>query len=58
MLNCCVKKDLMIDNNKIIILDEGKIFEIGKHKELLNSYEIYKEIALLQFSEEEINNSS
>ena len=42
------------DADKIIVLDEGKIAAIGKHKELLHSCEIYHEIALSQLSEEEL----
>ena len=42
--------------DKIVVLDEGKVVGIGKHLELLNSCSVYKEIALSQFSEEEINN--
>ena len=42
------------DANKIIVLSDGKIAGIGTHKELLNSCEIYKEIALSQLSQKEI----
>ena len=42
------------DADKIIVLDEGKIAAIGKHKELLHSCDIYHEIALSQLSEEEL----
>ena len=38
----------VIDADKIIILDNGKINGVGSHKELLNSNEIYKEIYLQQ----------
>ena len=48
----------IMDADKIIVLDEGKIVGIGKHKELLNSCKVYKEIALSQLSEEEINNAA
>lgn len=44
------------DADKIIVLDEGKIISIGKHKELLKSCEIYKQIALSQLSKEELEN--
>lgn len=44
------------DADKIIVLDEGKIAAIGKHKELLKTCEIYHEIALSQLGEEELNN--
>jgi len=42
------------DADKIIVLDEGKIVGIGTHTELLNSCELYKEIALSQLSKEEL----
>lgn len=45
------------DADRIIVLDEGKIAGIGKHKELLQTCEIYKEIALSQLSEEELKNA-
>ena len=41
--------------DKIIVLDEGKIVGKGTHKELLNSSEVYKQIALSQLSEEELS---
>ncbi len=40
--------------DKIIVLDEGKIAGMGTHSELLESSEIYKQIALSQLSEEEL----
>ena len=45
------------DADKIIVLDEGRIAGMGKHKELLESCRIYKEIALSQLSEEELKNA-
>lgn len=44
------------DSDKIIVLSDGKIAGMGKHEELLESCEIYKEIALSQLSKEEIEN--
>lgn len=38
----------------IIVLDEGKIVGMGKHKELLRSCQVYRQIALSQLSEEEL----
>ena len=32
------------DANQIIVLDKGHIVGIGKHEELLNNCDIYKEI--------------
>lgn len=44
------------DADKIVVLDEGKIVGIGKHKELLKTCEVYKEIAYSQLSKEELEN--
>lgn len=44
----------VMDADRIIVLDEGKIAGIGTHKELLNSNEIYREIVASQLSEEEL----
>ncbi len=43
--------------DKIVVLDKGNCVGIGTHKELLKKCNIYKEIALSQLSEEEINNA-
>ena len=45
------------DADQIIVLNEGRIVGIGKHKELLENCTIYKEIALSQLSEEELKNA-
>ncbi len=45
------------DADKIIVLDEGKCVGIGKHKELLNTCPVYKEIAESQLSEEELKHA-
>ncbi|EPH09542.1 ABC transporter ATP-binding protein [Facklamia hominis] len=39
----------------IIVLDQGKIVGQGKHQELLQTCSVYREIALSQLSEEELN---
>ncbi len=44
----------IIDSDKILVLDEGEIVGIGKHKELLANCEIYKQIAQTQLSKEEL----
>lgn len=44
----------IIDADQIIVLDEGKIAGIGTHKKLLETNEIYREIAYSQLSEEEL----
>ena len=43
-----------MDADKIIVLKEGRIVGYGKHKELLNTCDVYKEIALSQMDEEEL----
>ena len=45
------------DADRIIVLEEGKVAGIGKHKYLLENCGIYKEIALSQLSEEELKNA-
>lgn len=42
------------DADLIIVLDEGKIAGMGKHKDLLDNCTVYKEIALSQLSQEEL----
>jgi len=44
----------IIDADRIIVLDEGKIVGCGKHKDLLKNCDVYKEIAISQLSEEEL----
>ncbi len=44
----------IMDADQIIVLDEGKIVGKGTHKELLNSCDVYREIAMSQLSEEEL----
>lgn len=40
--------------DKIIVLDDGKIVGQGKHDDLLENCEVYKQIALSQLSKEEL----
>lgn len=44
----------IIDASKIVVLDEGKIVDIGTHKELLERCSLYKEIATSQLDMEEL----
>ena len=44
----------ILDADKIIVLNEGKVVGSGTHKELLKTCEIYHEIALSQLSKEEL----
>ncbi len=46
----------IMNADKIIVLDEGKVAGMGTHKELLESCEVYKQIALSQLSKEELEN--
>lgn len=45
----------IMNADKILVLDNGKCVGQGTHKELLKTCEIYKQIALSQLSEEELN---
>ena len=47
----------IINADKIIVLDKGECVGVGTHKELLKTCKVYKEIALSQLSEEELNNA-
>lgn len=47
----------IMDADKIIVLDEGKVVGSGTHQELLKSCEVYREIAESQLSKEEIENA-
>ncbi|MBT2728164.1 ABC transporter ATP-binding protein [Bacillus sp. ISL-75] len=44
----------IIDADQIIVLDNGEVTGIGKHKELMESSAVYREIVMSQLSEEEI----
>ena len=46
----------IMNADKIIVLDNGKMVGIGTHKELLKTCEVYKQIALSQLSKEELEN--
>ena len=45
----------IMNADNIIVLEEGKIAALGTHKELLKTSKIYREIAVSQLSEEELN---
>ena len=45
----------IINADKIIVLDNGNCVGIGTHKELLKTCDVYKEIALSQLKEDELN---
>ena len=44
----------ILDADRIIVLDDGKIAGIGTHKELMETSPVYREIVMSQLSEEEI----
>ncbi|MBT2655986.1 ABC transporter ATP-binding protein [Bacillus sp. ISL-18] len=44
----------IMDADRIIVLDDGKIAGIGTHKQLMETSSVYREIVMSQLSEEEI----
>ena len=44
----------IIDANRIIVLEDGKVSGMGTHKELLSSCRLYREIAEIQLGKEEV----
>jgi ATP-binding cassette subfamily B protein len=44
----------IMDADRIVVLNEGKIVGIGKHRELLKDCDVYREICSSQLSEEEL----
>ena len=44
----------IMNAEKIVVLEEGKVVGIGTHEELLENNETYRQIALSQLSEEEL----
>ena len=47
----------ILNADKIVVLDKGKCVGIGTHKELLNTCDVYKEIAYSQLTKEELENA-
>jgi ATP-binding cassette subfamily B protein len=45
----------VMDADRIVVLDEGRVVGIGTHRELLKTCAVYKEIAASQLSEEELS---
>lgn len=45
------------DADKILVLDEGRLAGIGTHEELLESCEVYRQIAYSQLSKEELEHA-
>ena len=48
----------IMNADKIIVMDEGKIVGEGTHQELLKNNSVYQEIASSQLSDEELNSST
>lgn len=44
----------VMDADRIVVLDDGKVVGVGRHKELMQTCEVYREIVLSQLSVEEI----
>ncbi len=44
----------IMDADQIVVLSEGRIVGVGTHKELLDTCDVYKEIALSQLDKEEL----
>jgi ATP-binding cassette subfamily B multidrug efflux pump len=44
----------IMNSEQIIVLDKGRIVGLGTHRELLESCEVYRDIALSQLSQEEL----
>ena len=45
----------ILNADQIIVLEDGKVVGKGTHEELIKTNETYKQIALSQLSEEELN---
>ena len=54
MLIVAQRVSTIMDADQIIVLDNGEIAGIGKHKELMETSKVYREIVMSQLSEEEI----
>ena len=48
----------IMNADKIIVLDEGKIVGQGTHQELMKDCEVYQEIAASQLSEDDLQKMS
>ena len=54
MLIVAQRINTIMDADQILVLDDGKLAGKGTHEELMKSCDVYKEIALSQLSEEEL----
>lgn len=48
----------IMNAEQIIVLEEGKMVGKGTHEELMKTCETYKQIAISQLSEEELNGNN
>ena len=46
----------ILDAEQILVLDEGKVVGLGNHLELMETSEVYREIATSQLSQAELDN--
>ena len=54
MLIVAQRVTTVLNADRILVLDEGRIVGIGTHKELMETCQVYKEIVLSQLSAEEV----
>ena len=47
----------LMEADRILVLDNGKVVGQGTHRELLESCEVYRQIALSQLSKEELEHA-
>ena len=55
MLIVAQRISTIMNADRIVVLDDGKVVGTGTHQELLKSCEVYREIALSQLSKEELD---
>jgi ATP-binding cassette subfamily B multidrug efflux pump len=54
MIMVAQRVSTVLDADKIVVLDEGRVVGIGRHRQLLKTSEVYREIVASQLSEEEL----